>query len=369
MSDEGNNYTISFFQGQGGNANTGPLRHVHDLYTRCIASLEPAYRVPQEHFISLLSAANARTFVALQDTIPVGFCLTYTSLAGASRDPACQHLKGGLALIAVDDLHRGEGIGSALHSEAVKYLEQTLRESFGRSTPAATESEIIIGSWFPRFFPGVPQGPEFDPAKEWLSRRGWAMSQETGRDMYRKFGGPEEDEALRAEMKALMKRAEDQGIRFGRPEEKDDEALVAFQMAEFGKYIGWPDAFPKILSLGLRDDILCVFDKDGQIVGATIAGLSDGSGRRNLIDATLAFAGTLSPRTGMIAAVGISSKCRTGGVGTAMVAAATLRLRERGAEAIFIDWIADRLEGFYGRVGYTVWERKYVGGKRLVTAV
>lgn len=123
-----------------------------------------------------------------------------------------------------------------------------------------------------------------------------------------------------------------------------------------------------MLSLGLRDDILCVFDKDGQIIGATIAGLSDpNSGRRNLIDATLAFAGTLSPRTGMIAAVGIGSKCRTGGVGTAMVAAATLRLRERGAQAIFIDWIADRLEGFYGRVGYKVWERKYISAKRSLS--
>lgn len=91
-----------------------------------------------------------------------------------------------------------------------------------------------------------------------------------------------------------------------------------------------------------------------------------GSGRPNVMDATLAFAGTLSPRTGMIAAVGIGSKCRAGGVGTAMVAAATLRLRERGAQAVFIDWIADRLEGFYGRVGYKVWERKYIPAKKCV---
>lgn len=175
--------------------------------------------------------------MALEDTVPIGFCLTYTAQAGSSQDPACQHLKGGLALIAVNDLHRGQGVGTALHNEAIKYLEDTIQESFATSQPAATESEIIIGSWFPRFFPGIPEGAEFEPAKQWLGKRGWQISQERGRDMYRRFGGPEEDDALRSEMKTLMQRAEDQGIRFAPPEQKDDEALVAFEMAEFRKYI------------------------------------------------------------------------------------------------------------------------------------
>lgn len=114
----------------------------------------------------------------------------------------------------------------------------------------------------------------------------------------------------------------------------------------------------------MRDDILCVFDKDDRIIGATLAALSEQSDKRNLLDATLAFAGTISPRTGMIAAVGVGSNCRAGGVGTGMVAAATLMLRERGAEAIFIDWVADKTESFYRRTGYEVWARKYVGAKR-----
>ena len=59
---------------------------------------------------------------------------------------------------------------------------------------------------------------------------------------------------------------------------------------------GWPDAFPALIKGGYRDDVWCAFDKEGTLIGATIAALGPDSGSdptEHPFHAGLAFPSTL----------------------------------------------------------------------------
>ncbi|RSH90428.1 hypothetical protein EHS25_001033 [Saitozyma podzolica] len=338
---------------------------IRSLWSKALPSLEPAYAIPAEKLHSLLVAPSARVFVAASPSTPtLGFALTYTIRSGSATMPSGQHLKGGLSMLIVDPSHRNRGIGSALHDAALSYLTKAVRDSLTRSDPPAKEGSIILGSVFPRIFPGVPDGPEFEPARQWFEKRGWAFGKDKSIDLYRTIVPGDQ---LNREMEPLLQRATDHGMRFGAPLASDDAALYALQKKEFDGFTGWPDMFPALIDSGHRDDIHCAFDPQGNVVGATIAALyRSGSGEpRNAAHAALAWPETLGKACGIIACVGVASSTRGSGAGIGMVASAVLDLARRGADGCFIDWV--HLDGFYQKCGFVPWERPYWEAQRSVT--
>lgn len=193
-----------------------------------------AYELSLEKFKSLLEVPRAKVFNVQHDGAIKGFALTYLIRNGSSSDPTNQHLKGSLAILAVDPSVQGNGIGSALHQAAVTYLENAVRDSLTLSTPPATKSQIQLGTIFPRIFPGLPEGQEFQQAYDWFTKRGWPLVDELSIDLYQLLTS---DYAISTK---LMEKPTALGIRFGVPRPEDDQALFALQNEEFSTFtVGW----------------------------------------------------------------------------------------------------------------------------------
>lgn len=213
-------------------------RQLHEIYQSTIGSIPP-YSLPAKKFHSLITATRATVFTVTSshnaDDVPriSGFALTYLIRAGSAQTPSMQHDKGSIALLAVLPTSQNKGIGSSLHSAALKYLTERVQSSLSLSTPPAPSSEIQIGTIFPRIFPGIPAGEEFKGVKGWFEKRGWVFKDEQSIDLYRTVGDLEK---LRVELKPVGKRAVEAGWTFRSPKESDDEALLALQEAEFGRF-------------------------------------------------------------------------------------------------------------------------------------
>ena len=162
----------------------------------------------------------------------LGFALTLLHRSGSASSKSGQHLKGSLALLCVLPAHQTHGIGSSLHQTALSHLTDRVARSLTLSTPPALSSQLQLGSIFPRIFPGVPEGPEFDRAREWFERRGWSFKEGVSIDLYRTLVPGKEPEGLRE----LMGPAERRGLTFGPPGEGDVEGLMELQKAEFDDF-------------------------------------------------------------------------------------------------------------------------------------
>ena len=156
----------------------------------------------------------------------VGFALCVLITTGSS--PSRRHLKGCLSLLAVDTAHQRQGAGSALHKAALDFLTAKVRESLHLSDPPPKEGSLQLGSTFPRFFPGVPEGDEFETAYKFFESRGWSFAKEVAIDLYRTLtpGKP-------MEFENLTKRALDAGIVFRPPKPEEDDELYAMEVANF----------------------------------------------------------------------------------------------------------------------------------------
>jgi beta-N-acetylhexosaminidase len=132
--------------------------------------------------------------------------------------------------------------------------------------------------------------------------------------------------------------------------------------------------FPALVDAGRTEDIHVVWNKEGEVVGATVAALSSEDGEEGPMHQSLAWPITLGEfsgrmtvmaelipgsRCGVIACVGVAASTRGSGAGVAVVASATQNLIDRGADECFIDWVD--MDGFYEKCGYTKWEKAYSG--------
>ena len=152
--------------------------------------------------------------------------------SGSETNASGQHLKGAIALLIVNPSHQNLGIGSALHNEALDYLTKSVRESLSKSNPVPKEGSLQFGSIFPRIFPGIPDGPEFDHVTEWVKRKGWKFSDKVNStDLYRTLpaGKP-------VDVSALTKKALDAGVTFRSGKPEDDEGLYALQKEAFDTF-------------------------------------------------------------------------------------------------------------------------------------
>ena len=218
------------------------LAGVTPLYTIFQSTLASSgWSMPSEKKLHhLLTVPDCTVFLARSSSPsspspgPItGFVLATTMPAG--YDSAL--LKGCLALICVDPAHQGQGIGTALHTHAVEFLRGKVVPTVPIPLdvePSASRRSLMLGSIFPRIFPGLPKNLG-EGTKRWFTRRGWRFGEQESRDLYMPIGKAEE--AGKAEEgRELLRRMEEQGVRYGVMEKGKEEELYALQAKEFTWY-------------------------------------------------------------------------------------------------------------------------------------
>ena len=211
-------------------AKDADIKPIYELYQGTIGRV-PFYSLPLAKFASLVVEPRSTIFTASDSASPgsiTGFALCVLIRTGSVSSESSQHLKGCLSLLIVDPSHRNRGIGSALHSKAIEFLTEKVVESLPLSKPVPKHGNLQLGSTFPRFFPGVPNGEEFDTAASFFKSRGWTYGKEDSIDLYRTV---EPGKAI--DFTNLTKRAEEAGVTFRSPLPEDEEALHRLQKDNF----------------------------------------------------------------------------------------------------------------------------------------
>ena len=205
---------------------------IHALYQATIGQL-PFYALPLAKFTSLVIEPRTTIFIASDPSTSniLGFAVCVLIRSGSKTSISGQHLKGGLSLLVVDPSSLKKGIGSALHTKAVDFLSTKVRESLHLSTPIPEHGSLHLGAKFPRFFPGIPEGSEFERAVCWYKKRGWTVGDDIAIDLYRTVqpGKP-------VEIESLTERAEKAGVMFRIPKPEEDEALYTLQKSDFDTF-------------------------------------------------------------------------------------------------------------------------------------
>lgn len=137
-------------------AKDGPA--VHDLWAQC---MPPRFQLSLASLLAILHRDGyAKHYLvrhpATNDVL--GFCATYITY----MDSQGENLVGSVAVLFVAASHRKQGIGSALHQEALRGFQRT-----------RGVRRLQLGSTFPRLLCGLPLD---HPAEDWFKRRGWLMN-------------------------------------------------------------------------------------------------------------------------------------------------------------------------------------------------
>lgn len=317
-----------------------PERHI-DGVTALWHSLLPGYAIPKSRLGHLLSHESGKHYVAYksgelitggthrQMTI-IGFVATHlaTTIYGDK--------KGYISVVLIDKSHQGQGKGKELVKVACDMLLDT-----------SLCNTIVIGSVFPRFWPGMPTDI---PQKD--------------QDFFLKFGELRGLELAEEELcwdlsldlhnyhspKFVIQRSAEAGITFSPLTEEGYEECIRKQDFNFDND-GWVAAYKKLKDKGLYDQIMVAYGTDGKQVGWALMIEPD----LPVWDA-LACPSLLGGRTGLIACVGVDKTKRGSGIGLALVAKAAEDLKRRGMDHVFVDWVV--LKKWYEKLGFTTW-REY----------
>lgn len=129
---------------------------IHELWCHC---LPEQFRINLATLQRLLNRPGYSKHFVVRDPSTrelLGFCATYTTFI----DNSDSSWVGCVAVILVQPAHRQRGIGSALHTHALRQLAEH------------RVSRLQLGSTFPRLLYGIP----FDlPAEAWFRKRGWRI--------------------------------------------------------------------------------------------------------------------------------------------------------------------------------------------------
>ena len=223
--------------------------------------------------------------------------------------------RGYVQLIAVLPSWQGRGIGTALLEEAEHWLLQQ------------GTTEIHLGAGGRYLWQGVPDG-----CHPWFIRRGY-VDRETNLDMsvdLHMYPYPE---------RVDRKLPDGMTFRTARPDDRED--LIAVLNDE--DLSDWKQDYLSLIDAGRCTDILLAVH-NGEIIGAVMG----------LVDETVwkdCFPGPV----GELACLGVLSRYRGKGVGLALAARLTLRLKELGMTTGYLKWTW--LESWYGTLGYQTWRR------------
>jgi beta-N-acetylhexosaminidase len=137
----------------------------------------PDYTLPALRLQALLNTPNGHHLVAVSGREIVGFCLAYTAVNEGK-------ILANISVLAVDPARQGQGIGTSLLTEARGYFRQ--HQGLVKAS---------LGSYFPRFWPGLPTDLPVGVV-EFFAHRGFRLSPPdvTSADLYqdiRDFKAPD----------------------------------------------------------------------------------------------------------------------------------------------------------------------------------
>lgn len=172
----------------------------------------PTYPLSAERLRILVDRKSGHHFVARVGPTPVGLCLAYTT---ENRDKT----SGQIAALAVDPNYQGQGIGTALLAETRAYF----RSQFGLNN-------LVLGSSFPRFWPGIPRDLS-TKIQDFFVHRGFRLNPPGARsvDLYQDIKGFQAPEKY-------ITRAKERGCTFRPLQPGDHEECMAAQKRNFSTY-------------------------------------------------------------------------------------------------------------------------------------
>ncbi|KAL1968346.1 hypothetical protein VTN77DRAFT_1875 [Rasamsonia byssochlamydoides] len=292
----------------------------------------PTYALSASRLKGLLNMPNGHHLVAKTETEIVGFCLAYTAVNQGK-------ILAQIAVLAVDPARQGQGIGTSLLKEARGYFRQ--HQGLVRAS---------LGSYFPRFWPGLPTDLPSHLA-EFFVHRGFRLSppDETSADLY-------QDIRNFQALQVYLDRAAKGGYTFRAVQPEDFEGCLIGQKRNFCTYTGWVEAYIALNPREHPSSIMAAFDATGKQVAWTLM-LSHES---PFLHAQWALPPLCGPKTGLIGCVGVDAAHRKAGIGLALLCHAIEDLKRRGVEGVFVDWTT-KVE-WYAKVGFKVW-REYRRGE------
>lgn len=172
----------------------------------------PTYPLSMERLRTLVVRDTGYHYVARIGSAVVGFCLAYTSENQGKTS-------GYIAVLAVDPRHQGQGIGTSLLAET----RANFRNKLGLN-------KLVLGSNFPRFWPGIPEDLP-SQIQDFFIHRGFRLNPPTAQsvDLYqdiRNFQGPEK----------YTTRAKERGYTFSALKPEHFEECIAAQRKNFATY-------------------------------------------------------------------------------------------------------------------------------------
>lgn len=172
----------------------------------------PTYPLSIEKLRILLDRRSGHYFIARSGSTLVGFCLAYTTVTGGITSSQ-------LAVLAVNPSYQGKGVGTTLITETRAWF----RKNFGLN-------RLILGSTFPRFWPGIPTDLPSE-VQEFFIHRGFRLNPKVPRsvDLYqdiRNFQPPEK----------YKTRAKELGYTFSPLKPEHYEECIAAQKRNFSGY-------------------------------------------------------------------------------------------------------------------------------------
>lgn len=225
--------------------------------------------------------------------------------------------KGVIVLLVVDEEYQSRGIGSELLLKAIKWLKEQ-------------HSDVILfgGGAGTYFWPGLPKNLDVE---SFFTKNGFKVTDKGCVDMYGEMANYETP-------KGTFEKIEDQGIQISFSTPEWSQKILDFNNRYFKD---WYEYYEKHFKKKEYDNVFFAH-KDGKVI-ATSELWENNCNWELLFDESVGGGGAL----------GVAEDWRGKGLGKAMKAWGTEKIKERGIKYVWISWTYS--VDFYKTLGFDVW--------------
>lgn len=223
------------------------------------------------------------------------------------------------------DLHKG--IGTELLDKVIN-----------RANELGIKNISLGGKYGSYFWPGIPENLH---CEEFFFKQGFEVK-DGPVDMHQDITNWSVD-------KAVFDRIKNEGVSIRFANELDSENILKFEKENFPN---WYDSYYKRLITRHQYDKVFIAEKEGRILA--VSELWDDGCNWDML-----FKG----KVGGGGALGVAEKSQGLGIGLAMKAWGTQKLKERGIQDVWIGWTYQI--GFYEKLGFKVWRKFLKATKKL----